>query len=305
MWWKSHKNQNTERTTFSDIAKRVKEIELITRRRSSSVLSGQYKSRFKGQGMQFADFRVYQYGDETRHIDWRASAKAQETYVKTFEEERELNIVFAVDVSRSSGFGTTGVSKREGMALALAAIGLSAIANNDKVSLVLFSDKVEHFVPGKKGKKHVLRILDKLLAHETRSKGSNINTALSFCFSTMKHNSVVILASDFFAPMDKKILASLAQKHDLICLNLLDRRDSDIPDIGLVLLEDPETGEKILLDTSAESVRKKIREEQSLHEKRVRSVIKQSGASYLPLVTGADPVKKLREFFLSRRGPRR
>ncbi len=173
MWWKFLKNiknsaggakadslersqQNEEirssgRAPLTDIAKRVKEVELVSKRKMSTALSGQYRSRFKGQGMQFADSRVYQYGDDTRHIDWRTSARMQETFIKTFEEERELNIIFAVDMSASEIFGSTGLNKREALSIALACIGFSAIANNDRVGLLIFTDQVERFVPAKKG----------------------------------------------------------------------------------------------------------------------------------------------------------
>ncbi|HEY8279545.1 MAG TPA: DUF58 domain-containing protein, partial [Bdellovibrionota bacterium] len=254
MWWKFLKKESSEsgadpdrdmneirasgRAPLSEIAKKVKEVELVTRKKSAAMLAGEYKSRFKGQGMQFSDSRLYQYGDDIRHIDWRTTARMQEAYVKTFEEERELSIIFAVDVSASGGFGSTGLSKRENLAIGLACIGFSAISHNDRVGLVLFSDRVERFVPAKKGRKHILRIVDELLAFRPRSKKSHLDPALDFLSSILKHGSVVIFASDFFANFDKKKLQVLAKKHDLICLRATDPRDTELPDVGLLRVED-------------------------------------------------------------------
>jgi uncharacterized protein (DUF58 family) len=315
MWWKFLKargakaeeipqaDQDTDeirtagRAPLSEIAKKVKEVELTTRRKTSAMLAGDYKSRFKGQGMQFSDSRPYQYGDDIRHIDWRTTARMQEAYVKTFEEERELNIIFAVDVSASGAFGSTGLSKRENLAIGLASLGFSAISNNDRVGLLLFSDSVERFVPAKKGRKHILRIVDELLTYQPRSKKSNLDPALTFLSSTLRHGSVVILASDFFAGFDKKKLQILSRKHDFICMRALDPRDSAIPDVGLLRVEDPETGESMLLPTSSAAVRKAYADSQKKFSASTAELIRKSGASLVDIATQSDPVHALRQFF--------
>jgi len=314
MWWKflkprsaathdEERDRDTNdirtsgRAPLSEIAKKVKEVELITRRKSSAMLAGDYKSRFKGQGMQFSDSRPYQYGDDIRHIDWRTTARMQEAYVKTFEEERELNVIFAVDVSASGGFGSTGVSKRESLAIGLASLGFSAISHNDRVGLLLFSDTVERFVPAKKGRKHILRIVDELLTYQPISKKSNLDPALIFLSSMLKHGSVIIFASDFFAKFDKKKLQVLAKKHDFICMRAIDPRDYDLTDVGLLRIEDPETGESTLLATSSSAVRKSYSDTQKKMSAKTADLIKKSGASLVDISTQNDPVQTLRQFF--------
>ncbi|MGZ3737025.1 MAG: DUF58 domain-containing protein, partial [Bdellovibrionota bacterium] len=285
------------RAPMGDIAKRVKEVELITRRKSAAMLAGEYKSRFKGQGMQFADSRVYQYGDDIRHIDWRTTARMQEAYVKTFEEERELNIVFAVDVSASGGFGSTGLSKRENLAVGLACLGFSAISNNDRVGLILFSDTVERFVPARKGRKHILRIIDELLTYEPQSKKSNLDPALNFLSSMLKHGSVILFASDFFASFDKKKLQVLSRKHDFICMRATDPRDQELPNVGLLRIEDPETGENVLLSTQSAAIRKAYGDSQRKLNAQITDTVKKAGASMVDIATHVDPVQALRAFF--------
>jgi len=321
MWWKFLKPPTEDaadqdratseiraegRAPLSEIAKKVKEVELVTRRKSAAMLAGEYKSRFKGQGMTFSDSRVYQYGDDIRHIDWRTTARMQETFVKTYEEERELNIVFAVDVSASGGFGSTGLSKRENLAIGLACLGFSAISHNDRVGLVLFSDTVERFVPAKKGRKHILRLIDELLTYKPASKKSDLDPALNFLSSMLKHGSVIIFASDFFAQFDKKKLQILAKKHDFICLRATDPRDAELPDVGLLRVEDPETGENVLLSTSSPGVRKAYADSQRKLSNHTADILKKSGASLVDIATHADPVHALRNFFHPRkRGARR
>lgn len=318
MWWKflkpreaGSRTEEQERDTneiraagrapLSEIAKKVKEVELITRKKSAAMLAGDYKSRFKGQGMQFSDSRVYQFGDDIRHIDWRTTARMQEAYVKTFEEERELNIVFAVDVSASGGFGSTGISKRENLAVGLASLGFSAISHNDRVGLLLFSDEVERFVPAKKGRKHILRLIDELLTYRPASKKSDLDPALRFLSSALKHGSVIIFASDFFAKFDKKKLQVLARKHDFICLRATDPRDFDLPDVGLLRVEDPETGESTLLSTSSASVRKAYADSQKKRHAGTAELLKKAGASLVDIANQNDPVQALRQFFHPRK----
>lgn len=320
MWWKFRKAADEEKSSsslddseiraagrapLSEVAKQVKHVELVTKKKSSALLAGDYKSRFKGQGMQFSDSRLYQYGDDIRHIDWRTSARMQGTYVKTFEEERELNLVFTVDVSASNGFGSTGTSKREAIAVALACVGFSAIANNDRVGLVLFSDRVERFVPARKGRKHILRLIDELLTFEPVSRKSKLDSALTFLSSTLKHGSVLLLASDFFSEMDRRKLELLARKHDFICLRATDPRDLELPNVGLLRIEDPETRESMLLPTLSRRLRQEYSESQKRFAADVARLLRRSGAALLDLPTDAEPAKLLHQFFRSRRGPGR
>jgi uncharacterized protein (DUF58 family) len=318
MWWKFRKRKNTEpsasstvedseiraagRAPLSDVAKQVKHVELVTKKKSSALLSGDYRSRFKGQGMMFSDSRLYQYGDDIRHIDWRTSARMQDTYVKTFEEERELNIIFAVDMSGSTRFGSSGVSKRDSLALALACIGFSAIANNDRVGMVLFTDRVERFVPAKKGRKHILRLIDELLTFEPVSRKSKIDSALNFLSGILKHGSVLILASDFFSELDRRKLQLLSRKHDFIALRATDARDFDLPNVGLLRIEDPETGESTVLPTFSRHIRNEYAQSQKRYWEEVGRLLKRSGVSLVDLPTESEPAKVLHQFFRSRRG---
>ncbi len=313
MWWKFRKKEGPSqevdsaelresgRAPLSEITRQVKRVEVVTKRKSQTQLSGDYKSRFRGQGVQFADFRPYQYGDDVRHIDWRTSARQQHAVVKTFEEERELNVVIALDVSPSSGFGTQGRSKREALCLAVAAVAFSAIANNDRVGLVLFSDRVERFVPPRKGKKHVLRIIDELLAHKPRGKGTNFTPALELLATAVRGNSVVLLASDFFSQIDRRKIRQIARRHDLIALHVRDPRDLEFPAIGLVQLEDPETGEQLVVDTSSTEVRKHLTDGQKKHLAKVLDLFRTSGIAVAPITTAGNPVDEIAEFFHSRR----
>ena len=318
MWWKFRKEKAesqapSARATsvdlreggqapLSKVARQVKSVEVVTRKKTSMLLAGEYKSRFKGQGMQFSDSRIYSYGDDIRHIDWRTSARMQETYVKTFEEERELNLFFVVDASASASFGSTGQSKREAMAVALACMGFSAISNNDRVGLLFFSDRVERFVPPKKGRKHVLRLIDELLTFEAESPRSDLNAALEFLSSTLKQGTVIVLASDFFANFDKRQIEYLSRKHDLICLRATDPRDYELPDVGLLRVEDPETGAVALLQTGSAKARKDYASSQISYRDAVAARLRKAGSSLVDLATDADAARVLHQFFRSRGG---
>lgn len=315
MWWKFRKKKESPQTVpqeefeelrssgrapLSKIGKQVKQVEIVTKKNASELLSGEYKSRFKGQGMQYADSRVYQYGDDIRHIDWRTTARMQDTYVKTFEEERELTILFVVDASPSMDFGSSGPSKREIMAVALACLGFSAISNNDRVGLLFFSDRAERYVPPKKGRKHILRLIDEVLAYQPISKKTNLDESLEFLSGVLKTGSIIVLASDFYASFDKKKLEVLARRHDFICLRTTDPRDHEIPNVGLIRLEDPETGEQIVLPTNSARVRKEYAQSQTNFKNSQASLIKKAGASLIDLSSLEEPARALHQFFRSR-----
>ena len=302
MWWKFRKEGSKEPTknNISDVARKVKHVELTTKKHSSTQLLGQYRSRFRGQGMQFSDFRVYQFGDDVRHIDWRLSARSQQTYTKVYEEERELNIICAVDISASGVFGTHGETKRDLLSLAIATIAFAAISNSDRVGLLLFSDQVERYVPPRKGKKHVLRIIDELLSHKAKHRGTSLTKAMQFLAGVARHNSIVILASDFYAPLERKKLNLLAQRNDLIAMHIHDDRDLELPAIGLAELIDPETGESLLIDCSSKIVQKNFSLEQKKRLQHTTQALQRAGASVISLNTKNDVSREVGAFFRRR-----
>ena len=233
-----------------EILKRVKQIEIVTRSLVDDVFSGEYHSVFKGRGMEFAEVREYQIGDDIRTIDWNVTARMGHPFVKIFEEERELTLMLMVDVSSSGEFGSFERLKGELAVEICALLAFSAIKNNDKVGLIIFSDRIEKFIPPKKGKKHVLRLIRELLYYQPEGKKTDINIPLEFLNRVQKRKSVVFLISDFMAPDYEKMLRVTSNKHDLVALTIRDPREMELPDIGFIELEDAETGEEILIDTS-------------------------------------------------------
>jgi len=238
-----------------EILKKVKRIEIQTRGLVNDVFSGEYHSVFKGRGMEFAEVREYQVGDDIRTIDWNVTARAGHPYVKVFEEERELTVVLLVDVSSSGEFGTHAQMKGEIAAEICALLAFSAIKNNDKVGLVIFSDGVEQFVAPKKGKAHVLRVVREILYHEPKGKQTNISAALEFLSRVTKRRSVVFLVSDFISSGYEKALQIANKRHDIVAITVTDPREIELPNVGFIELEDAETGETFLVDTSDVDVR--------------------------------------------------
>lgn len=300
-WEDFYDLRESGRAPLTEIAKSVKKIELIAKRKAESILAGQYKSRFRGQGMQFADTRVYQYGDDVRHIDWRSSARSQQTYIKTFEEERELNIIFAVDISASNYFGSQEQTKREVIATALASIAFSAAANRDQVTLLLFSDRIEKVIPPKKSRKHVLRLIEETLLFRPEGKGTNIDIALKTAAALAKHSSIFILASDYMSRIDSKLLRQITRKHDFIAMHVIDPRELTLPKIGMIQLQDPETGEEVIVDTNSAKLRKKFSEEQNRWHDSIDKLIVRSGGEVLRLHTQYSPSTQVVEFFTRRK----
>ncbi len=286
---------------LSHIIEGAKKIELVVRQKTESLLTSQYKSKFRGQGMQFANIHVYQYGDDVRHIDWRSSARSQQMYVKKFEEERDLEIICAVDISGSLSFGSQAMEKREVVTMALASIILSAAKNKDRISLMLFTDKVEDYLPPKKGRKHAMRIIEKLLHFQPKSKKTDLTLALQSLSATAKHRAVILLASDFSGPMNTTHLKHLAKKHDLIAMHVFDPRENSIPNVGLVQFQDLETGKNLLVDTSSPGFQKKFSEEQKLRMDTLRTCLQSSGATVMNLSTDKDPSEEVLRFFYQRR----
>lgn len=237
-----------------EIVKKLRKIEIHTARLANDQLAGSYHSVFKGRGMAFSEVRQYQPGDDVRFIDWNVSARMQDTYVKVFTEEREMTVMLLVDLSASERFGAVGRPKLETIAEVAALLAFSAIKNNDRVGLIMFTDRVERFVPPKKGKGHVMRVVAEILNAKPEGKGTDLRSALDMLGHVLKRRSVVFLLSDFInagGPSYEKPLRLSAARHDLIPIEVGDRREEELPDLGLVLCEDLETGELFEVDTSS------------------------------------------------------
>lgn len=239
----------------TEILKKVKRIELRTRNLVNTIFAGEYHSVFKGRGMAFAEVREYQPGDDVRTIDWNVTARMDDPFVKVFDEERELTVILMVDASASGDFGTVAQMKGEIGAEICALLAFSAIQNNDRVGLIIFTDEVELFIPPKKGKKHVLRVIRELLYFQPSGRSTNIDTALEYLNRVTYRRSVVFLVSDFFASDYEKALRVANRRHDLVAIALEDPREYDLPAIGIVELEDAETGEGIMVDFGDSAVR--------------------------------------------------
>ncbi|MFQ5649345.1 MAG: DUF58 domain-containing protein [bacterium] len=283
-----------------DILKKVKRIEIQTRGLVNDVFSGEYHSVFKGRGMEFAEVRQYQIGDDVRTIDWNVSARMGHPFVKVFEEERELTVMLVVDVSSSGNFGTYERMKGEIAIEICALLAFSAIKNNDKVGLIIFTDRIEKYVPPKKGKKHVLRVLRELLYHRPEGRGTNIAMALEYLSRIIHRRSVVFLVSDFISDDYQKALQIANKRHDLVAITITDPREMELPDIGFVELEDAETGEIILLDTADATTRglfsSKTSKAKELRDKMLRSMNMDS----IDVRTDVSYVEPLIRFFRMR-----
>ena len=245
----------------NELLKKVRKIEIKTKSLSHQIFAGEYHSAFKGRGMAFSEVREYQFGDDVRNMDWNVTARLRAPYVKVFEEERELTVVLLVDVSSSGIFGTTTKSKRELLAEIAAVLSFSASANNDKVGALFFSSKVEKFIPPKKGRSHLLRIIRELLEFEPQTKGTNISEALRFLTNAIKRKCTAFLLSDLMdvdaegKPNYEEALKVAVNRHDLSVVNIYDPRERELPDVGLVRIKDAETGEQMWVDTSSKAVR--------------------------------------------------
>jgi len=239
-----------------DLLKKVRKIEIKTKRLSDHIFSGEYHTSFKGRGMTFSEVRQYQYGDDVRAIDWNVTARYNEPYIKVFEEERELTMMLMVDVSGSESFGTKNQLKSEIVTEIAATMAFSATQNNDKIGLILFSDEIELYIPPKKGKSHVLRIIRELIEFQAKSKKTNLSQALKFLSATQKKKAIVFLISDFMASDDyEKTLKIASKKHDITGIRVYDIREEKMPNIGVVEMEDAETGKTMTIDTTSKKIR--------------------------------------------------
>lgn len=285
---------------IKDIIKKVRQIEIRTKKKTESTLMGQYHSAFKGQGMTFSEVRRYQFGDDIRRIDWNKTARFREPYVKVMEEERELTLMLLVDISASMDYGTKTQLKREYVAEICASLGFSAAGNNDKVGLILFADKVYKVIPPKKGKKHILAILSTILSAEHVPAESKIDEALQFMMSVFKRKSMVFLFSDFEDQYDLKILRVASKKHQLLGMRIFDDKDDDIPDIGYALFRDAETGRQVWANTSAARWRYHFAENQKQKIKKITEDFENSSATFMNVKTADDYSRYLYEYFRKR-----
>lgn len=240
----------------SDILKRVRQIEIKTRGLSSNIFAGQYHSAFKGKGMSFSEVREYQYGDDVRDIDWNVTARYNKPYVKVFEEERELTVMLLIDVSNSLEFGTVKQMKKDMVTEIAATLAFSAIQNNDKIGVIFFSDKIEKFIPPKKGRKHILYIIRELLDFKPESKRTNIKMAVEYLTNVIKKRCTTFMLSDFIDESDYRNALTIAnRKHDIVAIQVYDRRMAELPDVGLMKVRDAETGHEQWIDTSSTKLR--------------------------------------------------
>ena len=283
-----------------ELLKKVRKIEIKTRRLSDHVFGGEYHSTFKGRGMTFSEVRQYQFGDDVRNIDWNVTARYNEPYVKVFEEERELTLMLMADISGSEFFGTDAQFKNEIITEVAATLAFSATQNNDKIGLILFSDEIELYIPPKKGKSHVLRIIRELIEFHPKSKKTDLAMALKFLRNVMKKKAIVFVLSDFIADGYKDTLKIVSGKHDVTGIRIYDRHEEQLPNLGMVQMEDEETGELMLVNTGSRAVRNNY---YAFHRERVdyfHDAFLKSGAGTLSCRVDESYVKKLLGYFKKR-----
>ena len=284
----------------SEILKKVRKIEIKTKGLSKHIFSGEYHSAFKGRGMSFSEVRDYQYGDDVRNIDWNVTARTGSPHIKVYEEDRELTVILMVDISRSSVFGSMRQFKSEITAEISAVIAFSAISNNDKVGAILFTDKVEKYIPPKKGKSHILRIIREIIYYEPESRKTDIDQALIYLNNVQKKRAIVFLLSDFFSsPFDQAL--SIAQKrHDIIGLHIYDKWEKELPDIGLIKTIDPETNAEFMIDSSNAKIRSLYAKNFSNNQENFSTLFKKNKLDHMSISTEDDYVKSLLQFFKRR-----
>ncbi|MBN1338295.1 MAG: DUF58 domain-containing protein [Bacteroidales bacterium] len=283
-----------------EVFKKVRKIEIKTRGLSNQIFSGHYHSSFKGKGMAFSEVREYIYGDDIRNIDWNVTARFHHPYVKVFEEERELTVMLLIDVSGSNEFGTRVQLKEEQMTEIAAVLAFSAIQNNDKVGVIFFSDKIEKFIPPKKGSLHILRIIRELIDFKPSSQRTNISEALRYLTNALKKRCTSFLISDFIDKGFEDALKIARNKHDIVALKIYDHRESELPPVGMVKLYDKETGQKKWVDTSSAKVRQEYKDWWVEHEKYIQTVFLKSGVDSANIRTDQDYVKPLVSLFKKR-----
>ena len=285
----------------SEILKKVRKIEIKTRGLSSNIFAGQYHSAFKGRGMAFSEVREYQYGDDVRDIDWNVTARFHRPYVKVFEEERELTVMLMIDVSGSLEFGTQRHLKRELVTEIAATIAFSAIQNNDKIGVVFFSDKVEKYIPPKKGRKHILYIIREMLDFHPDSRKTDVKMVLEFLTGVMKRRCTAFLLSDFYTRNDfEQALTICNRKHDVVAIQVYDQRAKTLPDVGLMKVVDAETGHEMYIDTSSKKLRRAHTQYWMNRQRNLNEVFNRSNVDNVSIATNEDFVKVLLQLFQMR-----
>ena len=285
----------------SELLKRVRQIEIKTKGLSNNIFAGEYHSAFKGRGMAFAEVREYQYGDDIRDIEWNVTARFNKPFVKVFEEERELTVMLCVDVSGSLEFGSVVQTKRRMLTEIAATLAFSAIQNNDKIGVIFFSDHIEKFIPPKKGRKHILYIIRELLEFKPESNRTDVGQAVEYLTSVIKRRCTAFLLSDFIDEKDFRQALTIAnRKHDVVAVQVYDRRVSELPDVGLMQIHDAETGEEMLIDTSSKKVRNLHAAWWRGQQNRLRDTFTRSGVDNVSVRTDQDYVAALMGLFRQR-----
>ncbi len=284
----------------TELIKKVRKIEIKTKGLSSQIFSGQYHSAFKGRGMAFSEVREYQYGDDIRSIDWNVTARFNHPYVKIFDEERELTVMLLVDVSGSNQFGAVGMIKEEMITEISAVLSFSAISNNDKVGVIFFSDKIEKFIPPKKGSTHILRIIRELINFKPESKGTDIGLVLKYLRDVIKKRSIAFLISDLCGKDFHEPLSIVSRKHDLVGIRVYDQRELELPPLGLMRFRDAETGKSFWIDTSSKGVQERIKEVNSEHEKYIKNSFSRANVDLVSIATDGDYIRPMLNLFKKR-----
>ena len=283
-----------------ELLKKVRKIEIKTKRLSDHIFGGEYQSTFKGRGMAFSEVRQYQFGDDVRAIDWNVTARYNDTFIKEFEEERELTMMLIIDISGSNFFGSDSLFKNEYVTELAATLAFSATKNNDKVGLILFTDNVELYIPPKKGKSHVLRIIRELLEFKSESKKTDINIPLKFVSNILKNRSIAFIISDFISKDYSNSLKIFSSKHDVTGIRIYDKTEEIIPNLGVIDITDNETGAKLTVNTGSKNVRKKYTEYYNSKRNEFIDFFKKSGSGIIECNTQDDYQKKLLKYFKSR-----
>lgn len=286
----------------SDLLKKVRKIEIKSRGLSRNIFAGEYHSAFKGRGMAFSEVREYQYGDDIRNIDWNVTARYNRPFVKIYEEEREMTVMLLIDVSGSGNFGTSVKMKRDVITEIAAILSFSAISNNDKIGVIFFSDRIEKFIPPKKGSTHILRIISELLEFKPTSRKTDIEGALRYLTNAMKRRATVFVISDFLVdiPSLEQSLSIANNKHDVVALHIYDERERELPDVGMVKLKDAETGEYLWVDTSSKQAREAYAKYWISKKKKLDNLLSKIGLDYISIGNREDYVKSLVALFKRR-----
>ena len=285
----------------AELLSQVRKIEIKTKGLSNNIFAGEYHSAFKGRGMAFSEVREYQYGDDVRDIDWNVTARFGHPYIKVFEEERELTVILLVDVSGSLDFGTINQTKRQMITEIAATLAFSAIQNNDKIGVIFFSDKIEKFIPPKKGRKHILLIIRELLNFQPTSRQTDIGGAVEFMTNAIKKRCTVFLLSDFYNQKNLQQELTIAnRRHDMVALQVYDQRMTELPNVGIIRLRDAESNEEIFVDTSSSAVRRAHHEWWINHQNKVRDMLSHANIDSISVRTDEDYVKTLINLFRRR-----